>query len=179
MADTDRPGGTDLKKGDVLAGARLIEPMARGERITLWRAQRSDGTAVTVHVLSGAKRAREKENFLKGARKIAVISRNKPLAGVVNIDTVIPNTPAYVAAGGTAGTMEDVSILGWGVRETVRFVRRLCRAVSLLHDNGVAHGCLRPANVLLDDDLNPRLSDPGMLIIDDSYDGPSDMKSRL
>jgi serine/threonine-protein kinase len=175
MAASDPPGGKTLSKGDVLAGARLTEPMARGERISAWRAQRSDGEPATVHALSGAKREREKDNFLKGARRLAVLTRNRPLPGVVNIVTVVPNVPAYVAAGGTAGTMEDVSILGWGVRETVRFIRRLCRALRSLHDSGIAHGCLRPANVLLDDDLNPRLSDVGMLIIDDSYDGPSDM----
>lgn len=150
--------------------------MARGERITLWRAQKSDGDAATVHVLTGAVRSREKDNFLKGARKLAVLTRNKPLKGIVDISAVVPNYPAYIASGGTAGTMEDVSILGWGVRETMRFMRRLCRALATLHDNGVAHGCLRPANVLLDDDLNPRLSDAGVLIIDDSYDGPSDMQ---
>jgi hypothetical protein len=172
MAATDPPGGTSLSKGDVLAGARLIEPMARGERITVWRALRSDGEPATVHALTGAVHPREKDNFLKGARKLAVLSKNRPIKGVVDIVTVVPNIPAYVASGGTAGTMDDVTILGWGVRETVRFVRRLCRALGSLHENGIAHGCLRPANVLLDDDLNPRLSDAGLLIIDDSYGSP-------
>ncbi len=176
MSVTDPPGGMGLSKGDVLAGARLIEPMARGERITVWRAERSEGEAATVHVLTGAVHPREKDNFLKGARKLSVLTRSGPLRGLVDIVTVIPKVPAYVARGGTAGTMEDVTILGWGVRDTVRFIRRVCRALGVLHESGVAHGCLRPANVLLDDDLNPRLSDAGALIIDDSYDGPSDMK---
>lgn len=187
MAATDPPGDksspnapakgdTGLRKGEEVAGARLVEPMARGERIVCWRAMRSDGEPATVHALTGAVHPREKDNFLKGARKLAVLTRNKPLEGVVDPVTVVPNIPAYIARGGTAGTMEDVTILGWGVRETVTFIRRLCRALSALHEHAIAHGCLRPANVLLDDDLRPRLSDVGMLVIDDSYDGPSDMK---
>lgn len=184
MADTDRPGGATsdpsskggLSKGDTIAGARLVEPMARGERIVCWRAVRSDGEPATVHALTGAVHPREKDNFLKGARKLAVLTRNQPLEGIVDPVTVVPNIPAYIARGGTAGTMEDVTILGWGVRETVAFIKRLCRALGTLHEHAIAHGCLRPANVLLDDDLRPRLSDVGMLVIDDSYDGPSDMK---
>ncbi len=176
MAATDPPAGTSLSQGDVIAGARLVEPVARGERVVCWRAEGAEGQPLTVHVLAGAEHPRERDNFVKGARKLAVLTRDTPVKGVVEIITVVPEVPAYLARGGTAGTMDDLSILGWGVRETLRFMRRLCRALTSLHQSGIHHGCLRPANVLLDDDLNPRLSDVGMIVLDDSFDGPSDMK---
>jgi serine/threonine-protein kinase len=72
--------------------------------------------------------------------------------------------------------MEDISVLGWGTKETVAFVRRLSRALKELHEAGVHHGCMRPGNVLIDSELRPRLADVGMIVLDDSYDGPSDMK---
>ena len=131
---------------------------------------------MSVHILTGDAREREKDNFLKGARKLAVATRN-PSAGRGRGHPHGGTDGAGLRGPrGRGGTMVDVTILGWGVRETVTFFRRLCRAVGQLHGNGLVHGCLRPANVLLDDDLNPRLTDVGMVIIDDSYDGPSDMK---
>jgi hypothetical protein len=182
MAQSEPPAapqaakGDQLEKGAMVAGARLVEPVTRGERITCWRALRPDGAPATIHALVKTASEREKENFLKGARKLAVVGRNRPLPGVVDIAAVVPNVPAYLARGGIAGTMVDVTILGWGVKETITFARRLGRALGALHTHGVIHGCLYPGNVLLDDDLNPRLSDAGMLILDDSYDGPSDMQ---
>jgi hypothetical protein len=182
MAPSDPPAapqaakGDQLEKGAVVAGARLIEPVTRGQKITCWRAMRPDGSPATIHALVKDASEREKENFLKGARKLAVVARNRPLPGIVDIAAVVPNLPAYLSRGGIAGTMVDVTILGWGVKETITFVRRLGRALSALHSHGLVHGCLYPGNVLLDDDLNPRLSDASMLLLDDSFDGPSDMQ---
>jgi serine/threonine protein kinase len=39
------------------------------------------------------------------------------------------------------------------------FVRRVVKSLSELHAVGITHGCLCPANVLLDDDLRPVLSE--------------------
>jgi hypothetical protein len=159
-----------------IAGARLVELLAGGERIRLWRAQRSDGSPATLHALYEEASARERDTFLQGARKLAAVTRNRPLPGLVDIAAVVPSEHVYIARGGVQGTMDDISVLGWGVRETVEFSKRLASAVRECHAQGIVHGCLRPANVLLDDDLHPRLSDVGMLVLDDSYEGPSDMK---
>ncbi len=166
-----------LDKGDEIAGARLLDPLVQGQRISAWRARRNDGTPATVHALKKGVHQREVDNFLAGARKLTALARNRPIEGVVDIAAVVPTEQAYLARGGVQGTMKDIGVLGWGVHDTVRFIRKIAHALRELHRLGVMHGCLRPLNVLLDDDLQPRLSDVGMLVLDDSYVGaPSDMK---
>ncbi|HHH31584.1 MAG TPA: hypothetical protein ENK57_24990 [Polyangiaceae bacterium] len=165
-----------LAEGDTVAGSTLVEPIARGERLSCWRAKREDGSPSTVHLLTRAADPRERKNFLDGARRLQNLTRSRPITGVMEIVEIAALELAYVGRGGAVGTMEDISVLGWGTKETVAFVRRLARALEELHDAGVHHGCLRPGNVLIDSELRPRLADVGMLVLDDSYDGPSDMK---
>lgn len=170
------PSDSRLVKGFATGGATIDEPLTRGERISSFRGHRNDGVNVTMHCLADDAKAREVQNFLDGARQLASASRVRPLEGVVEVIAVVPNERIYIALGGVAGTMSDIPILGWGVEDTLTFFRHLCRAVQRVHKAGLVHGCMQPGNVLLDDDLKPRLADVGCLVIDDSYDGPSDMK---
>lgn len=151
-----------LADGDTVAGSTLVEPIARGERLSCWRAKREDGSPSTVHILTRAADPRERKNFLEGARRLQNLTRSRPIKGVMEV--------VEIAA------MEDIGVLGWGTKETVAFVRRVSRALRELHEAGFHHGCLRPGNVLIDAELRPRLADVGMIVLDDSYDGPSDMK---
>lgn len=165
-----------LAEGDTVAGSTLVEPIARGERLSCWRAKREDGSPSTVHILTRAADPRERRNFLEGARRLQNLTRSRPIKGVMEVVEIAAMELAYLGRGGAVGTMEDISVLGWGTKETVAFVRRVSRALRELHDAGVHHGCLRPGNVLIDAELRPRLADVGMVVLDDSYDGPSDMK---
>lgn len=161
--------GSRLRRGAQVGGAQLEELILRGERIHCWRGRRSDGVPVTVHALVDEATQREADNFLRAARRLASVTGATPMVGVVEVAAVLPTERLYLALGSAAGTMEDISLLGWGTREIVTFARKLCRAVRELHRHGILHGCLRPGNVLLDDDLDPRLSNVGAVILDDSY----------
>ena len=165
-----------LGTGDEVAGASLRDALVTGERINVFHAELAGGGGATVHVLAGDKRDREERNFVKGAQALSAMMKVQRFVNVVEITAVAEAEVAYVARGSVQGTMGDVRVLGWGVSDTVRFIRKVARAVGELHNEKLIHGCLRPANVLLGDELEPRLSDVGMLVIDDSYDGPSDMK---
>jgi hypothetical protein len=168
--------GSRLRRGVVVAGVTLDEIVVRGERIHAWRGHRSDGTQVTVHALVDDAKPREVDNFLEAARKLAALSRTRPIVGLVDVILVAVGDRLYVGRGSVAGTMNDLTILGWGLRDTLTFVRRLCRAMREVHRHGLVHGCATPANVMLDDNLDPRLTDVGAIVIDDSYEGPSDMR---
>jgi hypothetical protein len=168
--------GSRLRRGTQLAGVTLDELIVRGERIHLWRGPRADGALVTVHALVDEARPREIDHFLAAARRLAALTSSRPIHGLVHVIMVVPSERLYVALGSAAGTMEDVGLLGWGLRDSVKFARRLGRGLYESHRHGIVHGCLRPANVLLDDGLEPRLSDVGAIVLDDSYDGPSDQK---
>ncbi|MDJ0973949.1 MAG: serine/threonine-protein kinase [Planctomycetota bacterium] len=49
-----------------------------------------------------------------------------------------------------------------GVRERIALLRRVCAAVQYAHDNGVLHRDLKPGNILVDADGNPRILDFGI-----------------
>jgi serine/threonine-protein kinase len=168
--------GTDLRPGLEIASVKLLEPLGRGERIVSWRGRWPDGSAGTIHALHPGANKREVENFLAGARRLQSAMRGRPPAGIVPIAAVVPTRAAYVTHLSSTGTMEDVPVLEWRIRETLQFYRKLCSAFAALHQTGMVHGCARPGNVLLDDDLSPVLTDVGMLRIDDSYEASSETK---
>ncbi|MEM6790563.1 MAG: pentapeptide repeat-containing protein [Myxococcota bacterium] len=176
MSPSQPPRDDRLRKGFSAGGAVIAEPLTRGERISSFRGHRNDGASVTLHAITETARPREVQNFLDGARQLAAAARVRPLQGVVEVVAVVPSERLYIGLGGVTGTMSDIPILGWGVEDTLAFFRHLCRALRRVHKTGLVHGCLQPGNVLLDDDLEPRLADVGCLVLDDSYDGPSDMK---
>ena len=167
--------GSVAAKGDNVAGVVLEEPISEGQRFSSWRGRRSDGTPATIHFLSRGATKKERKTFLDGVRRLQAASRTRPLPGVVDIFALAPMQLAYVARGGAVGTMEDLSVLGWGKPEIIAFLRRLCEALGELHQRGFVHGCLAPANVLIDSELRPRLCNVGLLSIGDFFGGPNDM----
>jgi hypothetical protein len=177
MSTSSRPPKeSELQTGETIASVKLTTPVSQGERVQLWRGSWPDGTPGTVHALVPTAKQREVDNFLKASRRLFSNMRAQPLAGVVPIAAVVPTQAAYVTRLSIQGTMADVPVLQWPIDDTLRFMRRMCLAMESLHGAGIIHGCLRPSNVLLDDNLSPVLSDAGAIVLDDSYMGSSDMK---
>jgi hypothetical protein len=77
------------------------------------------------------------------------------LPGVLRVIAIAPSRDAFLTDLWTAGSARDLSALRWPPRRRVEFVLRTVRTVEGLHMIGMAHGCLCPANVLLDDALQP------------------------
>ncbi|KAH8107751.1 kinase-like domain-containing protein [Cristinia sonorae] len=57
-------------------------------------------------------------------------------------------------------------------------LHQICQGLEYLHQMGIAHGDLRGANILVDDNLNPRLADFGLSILADALTRTHD-SSRL
>ncbi|HHH11613.1 MAG TPA: hypothetical protein ENK23_06010, partial [Sorangium sp.] len=66
---------------------------------------------------------------------------------------------AWVSGWCANGNMEDLLALQWHRDKLVTFFMKVCEATAWAHRQGVLHRCIRPANVLLDDELQPTLSD--------------------
>jgi len=71
--------------------------------------------------------------------------------------------PYYVMEFLPSGSLEDllVSKTRLPVEEAVEMFRKICIGLNHCHGKGILHCDLKPANVLLDEDLDPRLADFG------------------
>lgn len=173
-ASGDDPGATPLEPGDVIGTVRLVETIAVGERVTTWRAQRKDGTTVTVHALYAGAIRRERETFQEAATRQDGLCREHPFRGIGSVSRIDPASNAYVVDVAAAGTMDDLPMLSWALPEKLAFFRKLAAAIGAVHASGMVHGCLRPAGVLLDDEeLAAVLSEVGTVKLADSFDASS------
>ncbi len=83
------------------------------------------------------------------------------LPGVLRVIATAPSRDAFLTDLWTAGSARDLSALRWPLRRRVEFVLRTVRTLEGLHMIGMVHGCLCPANILLDDALSPIVAEAG------------------
>ncbi len=166
----------ELKPGATVVGVRLTEPMETGAKIASWRGQRSAGSPVTVHALLPGAKQRERDNFVKAAKRLAAIRAGQALPGVIPVNEVVLSADLYIAELSASGTMADLPVLDWEFNRKLGFVRRIGLILSQIHKNQLFHGCIRPQNILLDEQLEPVLSDIACVVIEDSFPGTAETR---
>jgi hypothetical protein len=166
----------ELKPGATVVGVRLTEPIESGAKIASWRGQRASGSPVTVHALQPGAKQRERDNFVKAAKRLAAIRSGQALPGVIPVNEVVLSVDMYIAELSASGTMADLPVLDWEFNRKLGFVRRIGLILSQMHKNQLFHGCIRPQNVLLDEQLEPVLSDCGCVVIEDSFPGTAETR---
>jgi hypothetical protein len=82
-----------------------------------------------------------------------------PLRGVLHIREA--GGSCVITDVWTIGTVADLPALGWKLARKLQLLEDVCEALSALHAAGLTHGCLAPANIVLTDDLRPRLTEVG------------------
>ncbi|MSP23816.1 MAG: hypothetical protein EXR75_01360 [Myxococcales bacterium] len=170
------PEQFELRAGASIAGVRLVEPIERGEKIACWRGQRTGGSAVTVHAVLPGATERERGCFLKAAGRLAAMRRDQFIAGITAVTAVVPGADVYVADVAASGTMADIPVLGWDFVQRLAFVVRIGVVLGEMHRAGLFHGCIRPQNILLDEQFMPVLSDIGAIDIEDSFPGTAETR---
>ena len=106
------PEQFELRVGATLGDVRLVEPVETGTKISCWRAERRAGGQATVHALMSGASERERDTFLRAANRLASLHRDRPVAGLVPVESVVPDANIYIAYLSVSGSMADVPALG-------------------------------------------------------------------
>jgi Pentapeptide repeats (8 copies) len=141
-------------------GAELVNLARQRPLSRTWSAKRTDGgEPVAVVTVADTATADERELFARTAE--AIVAAGEALPGVLRVRALAPTRDAFLTDLWTTGSARDLSALNWPLRRRVEFVLGTVRTLGALHAHGIVHGCLSPANVLLDDHLGPVLAEAG------------------
>jgi hypothetical protein len=145
-------------------GLTITHRLGSGGSGTVWAAVRTDGTALAIKVVEYADHASAE----RAAREIAVLGR-VGVEGLVGFHEALglatdPPAVAIVLDRVAGGSLERaVRARGHlSVGESVTVLTPVARTLAGLHDAGVVHGDLSPANVLLERTGRPLVSDLGL-----------------
>lgn len=130
--------------------------------------RQSDGTQVS-YSNTGENR-KNIERFLKEARTMAELKHK----GVVSVSDVFEeNATAYYVMDYIEGqSLENKGILSEAV--ALKYINQIARALKYIHDKGILHLDIKPANIMIDQEDNAVLIDFG---ISKHYDGGGEATS--
>ncbi|MBM4376775.1 MAG: pentapeptide repeat-containing protein [Deltaproteobacteria bacterium] len=172
----DAGAAFDATVGATVSNVRLTEPIESGKKLASWRGVREGGASVTVFLMLPGTSKRERDTFAKASERIRGLRATELLPGVAPITEVVAASGVAIADLHAAGTLADLPVLDWDFQRRLALVRRLGLILSVLHKRAVFHGCIRPQNILLDEQFEPMLSEIGALVLEDSFPGTADTR---
>ncbi len=155
--------------GVEIVGVAGERPVSHTWRATLLPEGEGDDMApdrreVALVVVREDATADDRGRFADAAERLLGVPEDA-LSGVLRPRRVSPTRDAYIADLWTTGCAADLATLGWPLRRRLDFARRTAEAIEAIHRAGAVHGCLCVDNVLLDDDLNPVVSEAGAVSV--------------
>ncbi|QQR90531.1 MAG: pentapeptide repeat-containing protein [Myxococcales bacterium] len=155
-----------VRAGDEIAGLTLTERM--GNRTpnpvwSVWKAQDRKKLEAVAYIVHPGASDDEKEKFITGTKIMAKLTKAGPVRGVLRCYGMSKERDALITEYLSVGRTTDIFALGWPTDRILLFMQRLCNAMDGIHQFGYVHGCLRPGNILLDDDLNPVVTEIGFI----------------
>lgn len=173
---TSKVSWEPLVSGQVIAGLTLLEQRVgqSGSPVwSVWTAEDANGVHVVLYALNPDINDKVHHRFVQGAKSMLRLTKSGDAPGVLRCYGLSRDRRALIAQSLSVGRATDISALRWSVQRSVEFFRAVCAVIESLHRHDIRHGCLRPGNILLDDDFNPILTEIGFLDIDKSLDGDS------
>ncbi|MDA0285029.1 MAG: serine/threonine protein kinase, partial [Planctomycetota bacterium] len=142
-------------------GFSLIERLGEGAYGEVWLA-REDKTGKHVAIKFYTHRRGLDWSLLnREVEKLALLYTSRNIVRLIDVGWQ-SDPPHYVMEYLERGSLETLLAEGTPEpEEAVRIIRSVCQALVHAHGRGVLHCDLKPANVLLDSDLEPRLCDFG------------------
>ncbi len=128
--------------------------------VRTFRVRDAQGKAAALVMPSGTLTPPERDRF---AGAVSVLYAAGEVTGVLAVHATTDDHDAFLTDLWTTGTSRDLSALKWSQAKRVEFVGKVARSLERLHAAGLTHGSLCADNVLLDDDLEPVLSEAGLV----------------
>jgi tRNA A-37 threonylcarbamoyl transferase component Bud32/tetratricopeptide (TPR) repeat protein len=151
-------------KGMLCGPYRLADLLGRGGMGTVYLAERVDGEVaqrVAVKLLRpGADDPLLRERFLAERQILATLSHPN-IARLLDAGHRDDGQP-YLVMEYVEGKAIDVYTAGLGIRKTIVLFLKVCAAVGHLHRNLVVHRDLKPPNILVTPEGEPKLLDFGI-----------------
>jgi hypothetical protein len=153
----------DVRVSSAAKGLRVeLGPLVRERPLSRTFRVHAQGPETTdLAMVTWAEGVTKEERELFSTTAQAIHAAGDSLPGVLRVSAIAPQKDAFLTDLWTAGSARDLSALRWPPRRRAEFLLRLVRAVEGLHKLGMVHGCLCPANVLLDDALEPIVAEAG------------------
>src|SRR3954447_18877844 len=151
-------------RGMLCGSYRLGELLGRGGMGTVYLAERVDGEVaqrVAVKLLRpGADDTHLRERFLAERQILATLSHPN-IARLLDAGHREDGQP-YLVMEYVEGKAIDEYTAGLGIRQKITLFLKVCAAVGYLHRNLVVHRDLKPPNILVTDEGEPKLLDFGI-----------------
>lgn len=142
---------------------RLLEPLGEGGMGVVWLAERQDNrkrVAIKLPLNAGFSRAR-RERFDLEMSTLAQL--NHPNIACLYDAGTLANGAPWFAMEFVAGVSLDRTCASLtDVRDLIRLFRDICEAVRYAHAQSIIHRDLTPTNILVTEELTPKLLDFGI-----------------
>ena len=150
-------------------GYRILKPIGEGKYGSVWLArEQNTGKHVAIKFYTH-RRGVDRSLLGREVEKLAVLYTSRSIVGLLAVGWD-HDPPYYVMEYLENGSL--ASRLGNGplaTSDAIRIATRICQALVHAHGSGILHCDLKPANILLDQDFEPRLCDFGQSRLADEH----------
>ena len=153
----------------VVPGYRILKPIGEGKYGSVWLArEQNTGKHVAIKFYTH-RRGVDWSLLGREVEKLAVLYTSRNIVGLLAVGWD-HDPPYYVMEYLENGSLAAKLVVGpLAPADAVRIATRIAQALVHAHGSGILHCDLKPANILLDQDLEPRLCDFGQSRLADEH----------
>ena len=153
----------------VVPGYRILKPIGEGKYGSVWLArEQNTGKQVAIKFYTH-RRGVDWSLLGREVEKLAVLYTSRNIVGLLAVGWD-HDPPYYVMEYLENGSLATRLASGpLATSDAVRIATRVCQALVHAHGSGILHCDLKPANILLDQDFEPRLCDFGQSRLADEH----------
>ncbi|MCB1605775.1 MAG: protein kinase [Xanthomonadales bacterium] len=154
------------RRGERLGAFELIEPIGAGGMGQVFRARRIDGgfeQEVAIKLYTAGHLTTATLHRFHAERQILACLEHPGIARVIDGGNAADGTP-YIAMELVQGQPinDACDQRSLDLRQRLRLCQRVCEALQTAHARGIVHRDIKPGNVLVDDQGQPRIIDFGI-----------------